>query len=384
MHDKPEPDPATRERQRRLVLDALPVGEVARDAAVTVVHEIARYHRHGAEQVQAELMSVLTPVLAMLREARDASPGEREAFAAFGALRAQQGIGLEPFLEATRLTTRRAFDALYARARTTASPEVGMELLRDFWAACDQVSAEMIQGHRERELAHVQAAQEQRTLLLWQLLTGELPAGWLPSAATALGLDLRAEYRVCHARPDEGHDVAAVERALRPHTVVVLAEPGAQRVIALADGRPPASFGLPSGVGEPRPLARLRESLAQAERGSELAAAFGLRRCVSPDELPLHSAVLTLPQVGERLAERCFGHTSGERRATLVRTVDVYLAADANADRAAAALFVHPNTLRYRIRGLTATTGLDPARTEDALALWWAVRHLEARDHGAN
>jgi sugar diacid utilization regulator len=173
-----------------------------------------------------------------------------------------------------------------------------------------------------------------------------------------------------------------VERALRPHTAVVLAEPGAQRVIGLAVRRPPASFELPSGIGEPRPPARLRESLAQAERADELAVAFGLRRCVSADELPLHSAVLTLPAVGGQLVERCFGHTSGERRATLVRTVDAYLAADANAEQAAAALFVHPNTLRYRLRGLTAATGLDPARTEDALALWWAVRHLEAHGDG--
>ncbi|MEV7570185.1 helix-turn-helix domain-containing protein [Streptomyces tanashiensis] len=140
-------------------------------------------------------------------------------------------------------------------------------------------------------------------------------------------------------------------------------------------------MALPVGLGPARPLAQLRESLAEAERADEVAVAFGLDRCVSGGELPLHRAVLTLPAIGEQLVERCFGHTSGERRTTLVRTVGAYLAADANAEQAAAALFVHPNTLRYRIRALTAATGLDPARTEDALALWWAVRHLEATGH---
>jgi hypothetical protein len=163
MHAKPRSQAAVRE-QRRLVLDTLPVDEVTLDAAVTVVHRIASYHGHGAEQVRAELSSVLAPVLAMLREARDATPAEREAFAAFGALRAEQGIGLEPFLEATRLTARRAFDALYERARTAASPEVGMDLVRDFWAVCDGVTAAMVQGHRERELERVQAAYEHRAL----------------------------------------------------------------------------------------------------------------------------------------------------------------------------------------------------------------------------
>ncbi|MEU1285048.1 helix-turn-helix domain-containing protein [Kitasatospora sp. NPDC005856] len=382
--DKVAETPGQAEQNDRLrVLAAVPFEEVAARAAATVVREIAAYGERDPEQVTTELLAVLRPVLAMLREDRDAAAEEQESFAAFGALRAEQGIGLEPLLEAFRLSTRLAFDTLYEQARSAAAPETGMELTRDFWAACDRLSTAMVRGYRERELADAQAAQEHRTLLLRQLLTGELPADWLPSAAATLGLDLRTEYRVCHARPAPGRDIADVERALRRHTTTVLAEPGMGRVIALTTRPLPTSFDLPAGIGEPRPLARLRESLAQAERADELAVAFDLDRCVANGELPLHSAVLTLPVVGEQLAERCFGHTDGARRATLVRTVAAYLAADANADQAAAALFVHPNTLRYRIRSLTTATGLDPARTEDALTLWWAVRHLEATAHGS-
>ncbi|WP_426402974.1 helix-turn-helix domain-containing protein [Streptomyces sp. R-07] len=79
---------------------------------------------------------------------------------------------------------------------------------------------------------------------------------------------------------------------------------------------------------------------------------------------------------------RCFGHTSGSRRATLVRTLDAYLRADANAEAAAAALYVHPNTLRYRLRTFTRVTGLDLGRAEDTMQVWWALRHLEAAAAG--
>ncbi|MER7766763.1 helix-turn-helix domain-containing protein [Kitasatospora sp. NPDC096140] len=374
-----EADSLARE-QRGRVLAALSLEDIAAGAAVTVVREVPAYHGHDADRVRAELLTVLAPVMAFLREERDATAAEQAQFAAFGALRAEQGIGLEPLLEAFRLSTRRAFDALYEEIRRVDAPQAGLELARDFWAGCDRLSAAVVRGHRERELEKAQAAQEHRTLLLRQLLTGDLPTEYLATAATTLGLDLRTEYHVCHARPGRGRTIAAVERALRPHTAALLAEPGTDRVVGLTTRPLPARVALPAGLGPARPLSRLRESLAEAERCDELAVAFALDRCVRSGELPLHLAVLALPAVGDQLVERCFGHTSGERRTTLVRTVDAYLAADGNADQAAAALFVHPNTLRYRIRALTAASGLDPARTEDALALWWAVRRLQASD----
>ncbi|MFJ4188512.1 helix-turn-helix domain-containing protein [Kitasatospora sp. NPDC089509] len=379
--DKPVDEgsvPAADGDPRARVLAALSLEEIAAGAAATVVREIPAYHGQDPEQVRAELLVVLAPVLASLREGRAATAEEQREFAAFGSLRAEQGIGLEPLLEAFRLTTRRAFDALYEQIRRADAPQAGLELARDFWDGCDRVSAAVVQGHRTRDLEKARAAQEHRTLLLRQLVTGDLPTDYLATAAAALGLDLRTEYHVCHARPGAGRTIAAVEWALRPHTVALLAEPGADRVIGLAVRPFPAAVALPAGLGPARPPGRLRESLAEAERADELAVAFALNRCVRAEELPLHRAVLTLPAVGVQLVEQCFGHTTGERRTTLVRTVDAYLAADANAEQAAAALFVHPNTLRYRIRGLTVATGLDPARTEDALALWWAVRHLQA------
>ncbi|MGW3025354.1 PucR family transcriptional regulator [Streptomyces sp. NPDC001221] len=359
--------------QRGHVLDHLALGEIAAQLATALVREIAAYREQSAQQLETDLLTVLHPIFAMLRAGREATVKERAAFSDFGALRAEMGIALESLLEGFRLTTRRTFDTLYDKARRAATPEVGLELTRDFWVCCDQMFAAMVQGHRERELEKLHAAEQHRTLLLRQLLTGELPVEYLAAAADMLGLDLHAEYRVCHSSGG-----TAAERALRPHTVALLAEPAPQRVIGLAVGPLPASLGLPVGLSEPRPLSRARASLAEAEQASELAVAFGIRRCVTAGELPLHSAVLALPTVGEQLVTRCFGHLTDERRTTAVHTVDTYLAADANIDQAAAALFIHPNTLRYRLRALTAATGLDPARTEDSLTLWWAVRYVQA------
>ncbi|MFI5529231.1 PucR family transcriptional regulator [Kitasatospora sp. NPDC051853] len=368
--------------ERWRLLEHFPVERVTAEAAAALVREAPGYAGRNEESLGRELLAVLGPALASLRTGEQPTAQDVRRCEEFGALRAEQGIGLEPFLEAFRLTARRAFDALYEILRGHADPALALELAGDFWARCDLVSLAVVRGHRSHEAERVRADQEQRTLLLRQLLLGELSPDWLPTAAGVLGLSPRAEYRVCYAGPEADGDVRAVERALRDHLVAHLAEPGAQRVVGLTAARPRGTVTVPAGLGPARPLARLHESLVEARRASELALAFGLRRLVSAGELPLHGAVLAQPEVGEQLAGRCFGHLEGERRATLAATLDAYLGADGNAEAAAAALFVHPNTLRYRLRGFTAATGLDPARTEDALTVWWALRHREATGRG--
>ncbi|MGW4647851.1 PucR family transcriptional regulator [Kitasatospora sp. NPDC004289] len=364
--------------ERWRLLDRFPVERVTAEAAAALVREAPGYAGRDEQGLGRELLAILEPALASLRTGDQPSAEDVRRCERFGALRAEQGIGLEPFLEAFRLTARRAFDALYEILRGHDDPALALELAGDFWACCDLVSLAVVRGHRSHEAEQVRADQERRTLLLRQLLLGELSADWLPTAAGALGLSPRAEYRVCYAVPGAGEDVRTVERALRDHLVVHLAEPGAQRVVGLTAARPRGSVEVPASLGPARPLARLHESLVEARRASELALAFGLRRLVSDGELPLHRAVLAQPEVGGQLVERCFGHVEGARRSTLAATLDAYLRADGNAETAAAGLFVHANTLRYRLRGFTAATGLDPVHTEDALTVWWALRHLEA------
>ncbi|MET9397122.1 helix-turn-helix domain-containing protein [Kitasatospora sp. NPDC002965] len=364
--------------ERRRLLEAFPAERVAEESAAALVREAPAYAGRDEASLRRDMLGIVEAVLSTLRAGRELSAEESGRFEEFGALRAEQGIGLEPLLEAFRQTSRRAFDALYATARHHPDPAAALELTRELWACTDAVSIAMVRGHRRHEAERVRADQEYRTLLLKQLLLGELPPDWLPTAAGVLALDPRAEYRVCYARPEAGEDVREVERGLRGHLLVHLAEPAAQHVVGLTTGRPRWTVNLPVGLGPARPLARLNESLVQARRANELALAFGLRRPVVDGELPLHSAVLALPETGELLAGRCFGHVDGKRRRTLVTTLDAYLKAGANADAAAAALFVHPNTLRYRLRGFTAATGLDLAHGEDAMTVWWALRHLEA------
>ncbi|MGH3647790.1 MAG: PucR family transcriptional regulator, partial [Micromonosporaceae bacterium] len=53
----------------------------------------------------------------------------------------------------------------------------------------------------------------------------------------------------------------------------------------------------------------------------------------------------------------------------LLQTLDGFLAAGGVLEGTARALFVHPNTVRYRLRRITDVTGLSPVSPRDAYAL---------------
>ena len=62
-----------------------------------------------------------------------------------------------------------------------------------------------------------------------------------------------------------------------------------------------------------------------------------------------------------------------QARGTLVETLSAYFANGASIEPTARALFVHPNTVRYRLGQVADLTGLTPSRPRDALTLQLAL-----------
>ena len=66
-----------------------------------------------------------------------------------------------------------------------------------------------------------------------------------------------------------------------------------------------------------------------------------------------------------------------ERRSDLVRTLRIYFAAGANASEAADRLFLHRNSMTYRLERIGKLTGLDFREPGVALALQLGLLSLE-------
>ena len=60
-------------------------------------------------------------------------------------------------------------------------------------------------------------------------------------------------------------------------------------------------------------------------------------------------------------------------RGTLIETISTYFQEGASIEATARALFVHPNTVRYRLRQVAELTGFSPSDPREALTLQIAL-----------
>jgi hypothetical protein len=146
----------------------------------------------------------------------------------------------------------------------------------------------------------------------------------------------------------------------------------ADRVRATAD-----DLSLPCGLGEPTLLATLPRALMPAvaafrlskKRGGlvshrELTTFEGLLELQPPDRLAAFTDSLLAPLVAQDRS-----HNS-----ELVRTLREFIAREGSTNATAEAMFLHPNSLRHRLRRIEELTGANPRTFHDriafAIALW--------------
>jgi len=63
----------------------------------------------------------------------------------------------------------------------------------------------------------------------------------------------------------------------------------------------------------------------------------------------------------------------------LIASVSTYLESDRHVGRAASRLFVHENTLRYRLARFESLTGANLRELEVAFEVWWALERSKTR-----
>lgn len=130
------------------------------------------------------------------------------------------------------------------------------------------------------------------------------------------------------------------------------------------------------GLGPPRTPDRLAESYHLAGRALECARAFGLTGVHSFETLGLLPVIHADADVGESLRRRYVRPAAGiESQPDLLRTIRTYFACGMHVDRTAKAMFLHANTLRYRIARFEELTGATLSTPTVAMQVWWALQH---------
>lgn len=354
--------------------------EAITDRAVRRILEVARsYQDTGAVDVADLSRSVRThieTVLCCLREDRLLDESEIDVRRGLGVRRAQQGMPVTDVMRAFRLGYVELWEELLAIAhRLGAAAE--SQLLQSasiVWTTLDQISSAVAEGHRE---ATERAELDVRRLAL-AFVAGlrRYPAGLDDTARQAreLGLSPDGPYLVAvftgsALRPDG----LVVEGA---HSTVVIRQPAGDPASAeLALAKELAASGLGHvGIGMTGSgIAGAAAGLGQAE-GALALSLRGDNPVVFREEWLL---CLVLGQLTD--VQGVLGPAIDLLRTddSLRQTLSAYVRSRGQLATAAAELFVHPNTVAYRIGRIAERTGIDARTGPGAPIAWLAMRLAE-------
>lgn len=335
------------------------------------------------EETRRHVRALVQGVLAALE---DGGPGAGVLAAAerLGSDRARQGVPVAAFLDGFQAGRAHLVRMLVAEGRRLEVPDA---VLLDGVTRIDEITTalvhRMVHAHRVTELEMARTAREARVQLLRQLLHGEaVPVG--------APLDAAAAYHCVVS------DVGDPAVAARLETELTAAGPG---LCGLVDGRFAA---LVARLPEPAPgPARSGPLLVAAPpvRPAEVAPMYGLgRRALRAGagagltgmrelaDLALLTATEAEPELGGLLAAALLSGLDRDDpfHLELAETALAYLDHGGRIEPAAAALHVHGNTVKYRIRRLQELTGRplsDPAggaAVARTAHWWWALRRWVA------
>lgn len=334
-------------------------------------------------QLEAAVRELVRRGLVAISRDEPPAQGDLDVVEQLAAARARQGEPVDRMLESFRAAGRELLAAVEAETVSQSVPAAeALRVSNQIWDWLDRLMASVARAHHGVQVAMARHDQEARLAFLRQVVSGGLTASRLATGAS-FGLAPDRPHHAVRARPGPEHPLDEVERELRTNgrgAGVVGVLDG--DLVGIVPTAPAGELPLAVGVGPPATLAAMPVSFAMASRALETALASGRTGFVTIEELSLLPAVLAEKELGDaifaRRVEPLLGH--GDFGLQVLASVRAYLEADQRIDAAAAALYVHPNTLRHRLQRYERLTGTTLRRPQDLVEVWWALKRQELSD----
>jgi hypothetical protein len=343
-----------------------------------MIAELRAYGTLSEQELAAGVLVELDRVLESSRRGRVAA-GERELseLAAVGEARAAQGVPVDDMLRAWRI----GIQVVVARARELGA-ELGisdrslLEFVESMLAWSDVAMVVTTAAHRSSELEVARQDQERRAAFVRGLLLGTLGPAEITAQARSQNVGRAPEYVAIRAAGHGGNEQREMARALgfgpfrgHGHGLSTLLDGDLAGFLSVA---PEGEIDGVVGVGPPRPLDALADSFRLASRALTTAQGFGLRGIHDVPGLSLRAAIVADGDVGEVLTARYVDPLISEASGyELIASLRAYFECELHFERAATRLFIHQNTLRYRIGRFEAITGANLRDPRVAFEVWW-------------
>lgn len=388
-------DPSTSTRHQRVVTQVVDLMRRNLPALLdkVVQHirgEIPVYGRADVVQPDDLRASVSNNIEFILHGITGTAMADLRAPRATGRRRAAQGAPLADMLSAYRVGFAVVWSELVATARSLPGTpdDVVADLAGLVFALHNDYCDAAIGAYRDEAQQIVRARERERAALVDAILTGSAAKGTLWEVSQALRLPLEGVFLVVAATADLGHDpMPRVESALAVHdisSVWRLETDLSLGVLSLADlSRADVALEVlrrhaTGPVGVSPTFVELRQAtwalrLARLALGNHPAGA-GVEQF---RDRPLNVLLAAAPHAALETARVVLGgvlELPPEDRDLLLGTFGAWVDAGGSAEEASAALFCHPNTVRYRLRRLQAETGHSLGDPADAAELVAAAR----------
>jgi hypothetical protein len=325
--------------------------------------------RPPRDEVRAWVRWNVELVIRWLIEDRGPNDDELEAFRAQARARAAEGIPPDLVPANFRRGARFAWAALLEAAHDEerAALVESADLLFEYVDRVSQIFSEVYAA------APPDPGEHAARVLLERMTRGEQPHPEDYAFCEQIGFALdRAAYPFALALPGRGgREHAALAARLRAAGAVACSE--GRRLVGLSHGRPELPSKAVIAIGTRGIRDERARSLDELRLVVEASLALGRTGRQSSDELLPELLLLCSPHIARRLRARVYEPLSPE----LERTLEVLIEHDFERGVTAAALPVHRNTLRDRLRRMGELTGVD-FDTASGQALAW-LAHLGRR-----
>jgi hypothetical protein len=355
--------------------------ELTECVRVAIQARVPAYRDIPRETLDDEIALEIERVLRSARAGTTAITDDEFAeLAKVGTARAQQGVPVDEMLHAWRIGVE--VFVTHARAegrRLGVDDALVLELVSSTLAASDLAMVTTADAHRKAGRTLVLAEGQRCEAFVRGTLFGTVPIAELRIQAEAYGLDPTVDYVATRARLESDAARHTLETALGFHSGSLYR----RGLCALIDGHlvgflsepPSRDVDAVVGLGPPRPLERQSESYRLAARALMTVQACRLKGAYDIPALGLRAAVAVDADVGESLRKRYLEPLAeGGSARELMTTLRTYLACDMHVERTATRLFVHQNTVRYRLARFEELTGASLREAEVLFEVWWALQ----------
>lgn len=357
--------------------------EVVNKIANRAIEEIPVYKEIGVDGVREGLLRDLRLTMLAMVEGRGFNDSDESQLGIIGSTRAEQGLPIDSMIRVYRITLDEVFAVLWeAAAEAGMNATEAIALTRSAWEYAGPAIETAVKAYREQEIELAIADSQSRTALVHAMLVSGRPVE--PSLISAAGLDAAAEYVTFRAR-QLGSDARSVLLNIQMPGVLRggIAAPYEDDVIGIAPERPAVEWreGLTMAVGPTVPLREASRSFEIATRLLSTATKSNVTGLVDSQSMALQAMSLSDGVLGDSLVARYIEPLAPDtaQGKELIQTLRAFLDADLNSERAAEALFVHPNTVRNRLHRIEDLSGASLGSVRDLSEIYVALLRVDLK-----